>query len=626
MKVGRNDPCPCGSGRKYKKCCLIKERASQTMGSLYLPAEESLRDKILYYLDQERFDWDYEEARDLWYASFGTDKNGEIIEGVWFTVWFIHDYRLSYGKTLLELFYDERRHTLDGLEAEILEAWLRARLGLYEVNSVKEGTGVGLTELFTGEKCFAYDVSASRGLVKWDVILARMFKVRDLNRLQGAALNFPSTAKKTLICLGEELFKQYRKSRPDASWTKFMKEEGYRFNASHGVLEKRVAETRLLTTEGDELVFSHAVYQVKDFEKASRKLDRSEELLRVDETEEDGGTSEAHYSWATSMEEGDLKAERRDRGGIVVSTNLEDLHGLRLRSLGDVVITSEELSIECLSRQRLEKGKHMLQKALGDSIEHLYSEYREVDAASEEKEEAAREHLEETEDHGVPPEVSRRLTLDSLEDHYRKWVDTPIPALKGATPREASKTKEGRTVLEELLKNLENIELRRWRSEGVGYQVDKLRRELDMVEPALGVISPASFYSKDSEKTKLNWLCYELAMGIYDKIMEEEDEEVMRHIFDVGAVTDFSVHLSKVIGGSLAQKPSGRIDKDYVLRASKRFFPSLTRRVYDTMFKAVSEAVKEMLETCESCPTRCLYEKNAHCTMFDEGGARRPIQ
>ena len=24
-KVGRNDPCPCGSGRKYKKCCLAKQ-------------------------------------------------------------------------------------------------------------------------------------------------------------------------------------------------------------------------------------------------------------------------------------------------------------------------------------------------------------------------------------------------------------------------------------------------------------------------------------------------------------------------------------------------------------------------------------------------------------------------
>jgi preprotein translocase subunit SecA len=27
-KVGRNDPCPCGSGRKYKKCCLPREEAT----------------------------------------------------------------------------------------------------------------------------------------------------------------------------------------------------------------------------------------------------------------------------------------------------------------------------------------------------------------------------------------------------------------------------------------------------------------------------------------------------------------------------------------------------------------------------------------------------------------------
>ena len=23
-KIGRNDPCPCGSGKKYKKCCIGK--------------------------------------------------------------------------------------------------------------------------------------------------------------------------------------------------------------------------------------------------------------------------------------------------------------------------------------------------------------------------------------------------------------------------------------------------------------------------------------------------------------------------------------------------------------------------------------------------------------------------
>jgi uncharacterized protein len=25
-KAGRNDPCPCGSGKKYKQCCLKNER------------------------------------------------------------------------------------------------------------------------------------------------------------------------------------------------------------------------------------------------------------------------------------------------------------------------------------------------------------------------------------------------------------------------------------------------------------------------------------------------------------------------------------------------------------------------------------------------------------------------
>jgi preprotein translocase subunit SecA len=30
-KVGRNDPCPCGSGKKYKKCCMLKDHAQAAM-------------------------------------------------------------------------------------------------------------------------------------------------------------------------------------------------------------------------------------------------------------------------------------------------------------------------------------------------------------------------------------------------------------------------------------------------------------------------------------------------------------------------------------------------------------------------------------------------------------------
>jgi SEC-C motif len=27
-KIGRNDPCPCGSGEKYKRCCLPRDEAA----------------------------------------------------------------------------------------------------------------------------------------------------------------------------------------------------------------------------------------------------------------------------------------------------------------------------------------------------------------------------------------------------------------------------------------------------------------------------------------------------------------------------------------------------------------------------------------------------------------------
>ena len=30
-KVGRNEPCPCGSGKKYKKCCLRKSPRAGTL-------------------------------------------------------------------------------------------------------------------------------------------------------------------------------------------------------------------------------------------------------------------------------------------------------------------------------------------------------------------------------------------------------------------------------------------------------------------------------------------------------------------------------------------------------------------------------------------------------------------
>ena len=49
--TGRNDPCPCGSGKKYKKCCLPKDRAAriQTLEARETPELPETAAPLDYY-------------------------------------------------------------------------------------------------------------------------------------------------------------------------------------------------------------------------------------------------------------------------------------------------------------------------------------------------------------------------------------------------------------------------------------------------------------------------------------------------------------------------------------------------------------------------------------------------
>lgn len=47
MKPGRNAPCPCGSGSKYKKCCLPKEEATAAAAAAARCASDEQRRLLL---------------------------------------------------------------------------------------------------------------------------------------------------------------------------------------------------------------------------------------------------------------------------------------------------------------------------------------------------------------------------------------------------------------------------------------------------------------------------------------------------------------------------------------------------------------------------------------------------
>ena len=44
QKVGRNDPCPCGSGKKYKKCC--EEKVKQKKFNAQLLSEPPAQNRL----------------------------------------------------------------------------------------------------------------------------------------------------------------------------------------------------------------------------------------------------------------------------------------------------------------------------------------------------------------------------------------------------------------------------------------------------------------------------------------------------------------------------------------------------------------------------------------------------
>jgi uncharacterized protein len=37
-KVGRNDPCPCGSGKKYKQCCMTRQAPKRKFTAKWIGA------------------------------------------------------------------------------------------------------------------------------------------------------------------------------------------------------------------------------------------------------------------------------------------------------------------------------------------------------------------------------------------------------------------------------------------------------------------------------------------------------------------------------------------------------------------------------------------------------------
>ncbi len=226
--VGRNEPCPCGSGKKYKKCCMLKDTAVDLEVFRADRAEESLRGEILKFATGERF-------RDEMVEAFKTYQGDEVesglmgmsqtsLENIRFLDWFINEHLHSTeNKTIIDLFGELRSKNLEEDQKKLLEEWRASRLGAFEVEST-EGGALKLVDIFTGDAHLIEDQSACDEVETGMIVVARVTTSWGKKELAGAPALLEADSKQKLVDSMNAEFEKSREDNPDADLAQFLSE------------------------------------------------------------------------------------------------------------------------------------------------------------------------------------------------------------------------------------------------------------------------------------------------------------------------------------------------------------------------------------------------------------------
>ncbi len=127
------------------------------------------------------------------------------------------------------------------------------------------------------------------------------------------------------------------------------------------------------------------------------------------------------------------------------------------RTLGTVRVEGARLVLEAMSEPRAVRGRAVLEALAGSAIAHRATSLEGIEQAAARERAHPRRHVAAPD---IPPEVQAELVGRFYEEHYRGWLDEPLPALDGRTPREAAGLKSLRPRLVSLLKSMESMSAR----------------------------------------------------------------------------------------------------------------------------------------------------------------------
>ncbi|HET8929718.1 MAG TPA: SEC-C metal-binding domain-containing protein, partial [Acidimicrobiales bacterium] len=407
-KVGRNDPCPCGSGRKYKQC--------------HLGVDETGLD--------DRLTWLYRKAN--WWLGFHHRDEVEAVASIRgrhsplstaqlvATDPLIADAVLTEGGRFAE-WLDERGALLPGDEAMLAGQWALIGRSVFEVTDIRLDEAMTLRDVRTGDIVDVDERSGTHDLGVGSYLLARPLPTgSDRFQFFGGLTRVPDHALDGFI-------------------------EALDNDASAHELVALVADTEappsLTNRDGAETVFCETTWLLADPEAAAAVLDTTFEP----------GEEPGSWHWV---------AQADDEASAAVAA----AGGRTLR--GSLRVEDDRLVATTNSVERNEQLTGLIAESVADAtlVESLQSSLDDVQADRDY--EAAVFGANDAEDDEVAlpgmldptdaPEEIRAVLRKQMDAYEEAWVDESIPALGGATPREALEDPTRRDDLFRLLDQMEH--------------------------------------------------------------------------------------------------------------------------------------------------------------------------
>jgi len=474
--ISRNDPCPCGSGKKYKKCCMPKEdtanlgtfkyekklavRSSAVEKMLKLASSRigiSQKDVLLFLTDSPLFS---ERIVDPF---SGTEEDAFIFQYLLNSL-LVYAYPAnSSGDQLWKHCLEKYRSRFSGEETLFLQSLKDFTAGFFQAKEIDADKYLIIAEdILTSKTYRVMDRGMSANIMRNDIFTGLLIPYdKDMYVLEGGSpILFPPIKKEYIRDMADYLFvlsKSKLRGEINEKLSRFLNQYPvsiYRVVLDYYYITLEAPLPKIMTTDNEEIVFSKSFYKVSDMQEIKKRLLEVEGFTDAGETGQ-----ETAISWCNEKD----------------------------TVLGTAYLGSHELRFETNSNERLKKWKRIIKNM---PVKFIKTESTDLQSVMED-----RSYDSEFEDkdpgiggmEDIPEEAIKDYALDYWKRYYDDWPDTGIPFLDNKTPREAMKTDEGKQKVIDIIDDYENKNAH-WKQEPGGiniqkyFDADELRKRLGFKE------------------------------------------------------------------------------------------------------------------------------------------------